>query len=127
MKRIEILRTNSERSEEFRYPRQLSGDQMAQTKEEMIQARLHMAMLEDEKQKWNKGWKERIQPHREKYSEALALVRSGVEEVIETVYLMADHDAGIMEYFNEEGELVFQRALFPAERQTRLQIAANDE
>lgn len=118
--RLEMLKTNAERSEEFTYPKHLNKEEMTAVKNEVVKGNIEMAKLKEEKQHFMDTWKEKKKPVEKKLNEDLSVARTHVEEVTEVVYLMADQEEGIMEYYNADGVCVFMRPLQVDERQFRI-------
>lgn len=54
-------------------------------------------------------------------------VRDQAEEVIETVYLIADQEEGVMGYYDKSGTLISTRKLMPSERNLRIGFKAVNE
>lgn len=118
--RLEILKTNAERSELFTYPKNLSPEEMEIVKSNIVKSNIELAKLKEEKDAFNEIWKVKKKPVDQALKENLQIARTHVQEVEETVYLMADQDEGVMEYYNEAGVRVFVRPLNRDERQMRI-------
>lgn len=118
--RLEVLKTNCESSELYTYAKRLDAEEKSIAEREIIQAAKEIARLDEARKRFNQEHKELKKPWADQYKMNLALVRTGVKEVTETVYLMADHDDGTMNYYNSDGECVFSRPLYANEHQLRI-------
>jgi hypothetical protein len=58
-----------------------------------------------------------VKPLKELNKEILRKVRTGVEDVVEDVYLVKDLEEEKMGYYSKDGKLVFERSLKPEEKQ----------
>jgi len=72
------------------------------------------------KKEFNTTHKAKVKPLKQSFATTLNKLRNKVDEVEEEVYLLADVDAGMMGYYNAEGNLVHVRVLKPEERQHRI-------
>lgn len=124
--RIRTLKDNAEATEEFTYPRALSQEELSKIKDESIQNFIKLEKLEEVKKEFMSDHKAQVDPIKLENKEKLKMLRSKVEEVTEEVFLLADHDKGMMGYYNADGVLVHQRSLMPNERQIRLGVEKNN-
>ncbi len=79
-----------------------------------------MVKLEEGKKTFMETFRPQTKPLKVEMSKQMVMIRSRVEEITETVYHIADQEEGMMGYYNEDGELVYQRPLFQTEKQFRI-------
>lgn len=118
--RLQVLRDNAEKSEQFRYPKQLSEEELTNLKHNLSQQYIELDKHEEAKKEYMADFKAKTDPIKKQVKFELAQVRTGVLEVEEEVFLVADHDDQLMRYYNAEGDCVYKRALMPQERQMRI-------
>jgi vacuolar-type H+-ATPase subunit I/STV1 len=119
--RIQMLKDNAERTEEFQYPRELTPDEISELKDELSSESITLSKLEEKKKEAMNEFKAEIKPVKAEVQRILQLLRTRSEEVEEKVYLLADLEEGMMGYYNSKGELVHSRLLRQNEKQYRIQ------
>jgi len=118
--RIQMLKDNAERTEEFQYPRELTPDEILELKDELSSESITLSKLEEKKKESMAEFKAEIKPVKAEEQRILQLLRTRSEEVEEKVYLLADQEEGMMCYYNSKGELVHSRLLRQNEKQLRM-------
>jgi len=118
--RIQMLKDNAERTEEFQYPRELTPDEILELKDELSSESITLSKLEEKKKESMAEFKAEIKPVKAEVQRILQLLRTRSEEVEEKVYLLADQEEGMMCYYNSKGELVHSRLLRQNEKQLRM-------
>lgn len=118
--RLEILKSNAEKAELFTYPKQLNDDELRQAKNEVVNSSIQLAKLKEEKDAFNEVHKQKVKPIKSTLDQNLNITRTRVQEVEETVYLMADQEEGMMGYYNAQGFLIHSRPLLQEEKQFRI-------
>jgi hypothetical protein len=117
VERKKYLRDSARESKEFTYPRALSAEEISILKDQFFQKRVAMAKLEDDKKEFMAEWKSKMKPFQLEVKNQMSKLRSGVEEMNEMVFLLPEHDEGMIGYYSAEGVLVYQRPLMPEEKQ----------
>src|SRR5690606_14221560 len=120
LERIKIIKDNAEKSEELTYPKSLDEKQLTILKSDYTKEAIQLAKEEEVKKEFLSEFKAKVSPMKLKLNELMGMIRTKVEEVTETVYLIADHEDDMMGYYNEDGLLVSSRPLRPEERQFRI-------
>lgn len=118
--RVQILRDSADKKETFTYPKTLGAEEVTQLKDEYTKNAISFAKKEEAKKDFMDAWKGEVKPLKLEMTNQMSKIRNRVEEVTEDVYFISDQDAGEMGYYNADGVLVYQRPLFPEERQIRL-------
>lgn len=128
--RINILRNNADKIEQTDYEKELTEEELIAKREEFVDNSIDVSKLEDELAEKKKEYKNKIEP--------IKLVNRSLQKEIKTkkrwvkgqLFYMADHVNGMMETWDETGELVSSRRLRPDEKQVRMQVvlpkAANE-
>ncbi|AGO49152.1 hypothetical protein Phi39:1_gp37 [Cellulophaga phage phi39:1] len=115
--RKEILKQNAVKTENFTYPKALDELEISNLKSEMTKNYISLAKHDEAKKEFMVDHKANIKPLQSAVNIQMAKIRTQIEEVTEEVFLLADHEAGLMGYYNATGKLVYSRPLMPEERQ----------
>lgn len=119
-KRMEALRDSAEKIETFTYPKALTTEEITKIREDYTQNAIKKAKLDEAKKDFMDNYKTEAKPIANEMKEQMQMIRNKVKEITEQVYHIADQEEGMMGYYNERGELVYQRPLMPEEKQLRL-------
>jgi hypothetical protein len=115
--RLQQLIDVADKVEKFNYPRELSQGELEELKNELAQNHITIdnqdQVLKSQKEAYNAS----VKPLRELNKDILRKVKTGVEDVIENVYLLKDLEEEKMGYYSKDGKLVFERSLKPEEKQ----------
>lgn len=120
--RLQILKDNCEKSENFTYSKPLTPEELSVAKDTYSQNAIKLNALNSELDDVKKEFKEKMKPIEIEQSKTLEIIKHQAEVVNEEVFLMANHEAGDMEYYNSSGDMVYTRKLMPQERQTRMTV-----
>lgn len=120
--RLQILRNNADKIDNTTYEKELTDEELDAKREEFVDNSIAVSKLEDELAEKKKEFKNKIEP--------LKLVNRGLQHEVKTkkkevrgqLFHMADHVNGMMETWDESGELVSSRRLRPDEKQVRMQV-----
>ncbi|TSE11265.1 hypothetical protein [Aquimarina algiphila] len=115
-----MLRDNALTNEEHTYSISLSEEELLELKEQHAQNSIKLAVLEEKRKKFTEELNSEKKPISDETKEQLALLRTGVKEVTEPLYLIDYQEEGQMAYFNGKGVLIRQRPLRQNERQLHL-------
>lgn len=118
--RRRILQDNADKVEQGSYFKVLDEEETLVLREELAEVSIKQRQLEQEKKDLIDEWKERHEPVKRRKLELIDNLRSGQEEMEGTLYLVADHDAGDMLYYDSEGVLIKSRRLRPDEKQIKI-------
>lgn len=118
--RLTILRDSADKKETFTYPKSLDDDELKILKDEFTQNAIKLAKHDEAKKEFMEDLKALVKPLKIEMDSQMRKIRSKVLEVTEDVYLISDQDAGMMGYYNQNGELVYQRSLMQDEKQLRI-------
>ncbi|AMD85099.1 hypothetical protein SAMN05444369_101311 [Capnocytophaga haemolytica] len=120
--RVRLLRDNAVKMEELSYPKTLSSEQLSEMKDELAKQDISLQKLEDEKKEVTADYAQRIKVAKAERNVVLHSIRTGVQEVTETVYLIDDQDERKMYVYNEDGDLISSRPLKQEERQMTIKL-----
>lgn len=95
----------------------LETDSLEEIKESYIEKSKQLKQLLDEKALSMNSFKERINPLQKEVNEAIDLLKDGYMETNAMCFLIPNIEENIMEYYLEDGTLVFSRPLRPDEKQ----------
>jgi hypothetical protein len=118
--RIQMLRDNAEKTERFDYMRDFDDDELANKKDEFAQKNIELRKIEDEFQLVKDDFKTKMKPVKEECYSLLDQIRNKGQFVTEDVYLLANQEDGLMEYYNSDGQVVHTRKLNKDEKQMRV-------
>lgn len=128
--RLQALRDNCDEQEETTYYRDLTSDELDIKREHLTKNLIDISKEDDILDIAKTHYKAITKPLKEENGFLLEEIKTRKAEVTGTLFHMADHDAGVMETFNELGEFISSRRLKPNERQRRMKVippAANDQ
>lgn len=122
--RIKLLRDNCDSHEETTYYKDLTPEELEFKREAFVENASKLNQMEEELSDIKKDFKQRIDPIKEENKALLVEVRTRKARVTGQLFHMANHEDGMMETYDENGDLVSTRRLRPDEKQGRLFIAA---
>jgi hypothetical protein len=123
--RIQALRDNAERVEDFSYFREYEPEELDVLKDEYFQDAGELQNHENILKAAKDEFKTNAGPIKEKMKESFNGIRNKGRTVTEKVFLLADHESSMMEYYNEAGELIHGRRLLADEKQLRIPMTKN--
>jgi hypothetical protein len=121
--RIQVLRDNAEKSEDFSYFREYEPEELDVLKDQYFQ---DASELQKHEEKYNASkleFKLNADPIKSKMKETFTGIRIKGRTVTEQVYLLAHHESNIMEYYNEAGLMIHSRRMLPDEKQLRIKMS----
>lgn len=117
--RFQMLKDNCEKSEETTYARDLTTEELDVKREQLAQNLIDIDIQEDELDKIKAEYKGKINPLKADVKILIGCVRSRKEDVKGVLFHMANHEEGMMEVYDESGELISSRRLRPDEKQLK--------
>jgi hypothetical protein len=115
--RIQLLQENAAKVENTTYQKALTTDQLAIKREDLADNCIKVNSLEDELKVEKDRFKIQIDPLKKKNVVLLTEIKTRQTTVEGTIYHIADYGAGMMETFDANGELLWDRKLRPDEKQ----------
>lgn len=124
---ISALANNAHSVEEnYQYTKNYTPEELLDMKEELSVVTINLSELSEEKKQVVAEIKEKMKPIQAKQDELLTGIKYKSRLVKERVYLIPDFERRMMDYVNEEGEVVSSRRLTKDENQFRLPLASNE-
>ncbi len=124
-RRLQLLIDNCDDREKTSYMKDLTQDDIDVKNETISSNCIKVFRLEEELKEIKDSFKDRINPLKEETREFCKQVETRKEQVDGMLFHFADHEASIMNTYDERGEFVSSRRLRPEEKQARLFVAHN--
>ncbi|MBS1915698.1 MAG: hypothetical protein JST87_05435 [Bacteroidetes bacterium] len=118
--RKRILEENCDSREATKYLKQLTPDELDQRREQVTDNAIQLGELEEEKKEAMAEFKSKIDPLVKQNKFILREIKTRQSEVSGILYHMANHEEGMMETYDESGEMIASRRLRPEEKQQKL-------
>lgn len=122
-KRQQVLADNCDGYETTSYLKDLTDEELDIKRETLTANCIKVFHLEEELKAIKDDFKKRINPLREETRELCEQVETRKEQVNGILFHFADHEASVMNTYDEKGEFVSSRRLKPEEKQARLFVA----
>ena len=115
--RKQILKDNCDKVEEVTYSRSLTPEEMAKQREQLTNASIKLAELEEQKQDADDDFKYRMKPYKREVDAAIKTLRDKSVSVTEECYKFLDEETKMIGYYNANGDLINSRPAFLEELQ----------
>lgn len=112
-----LLEQNCDKTEQTKYLKPLSIDEMDIRREQLTENAIKLSEIEDEKKEITKEFKDKTEPLVSANKILLQELKTRQTQVDGVLYYMADHENGMMEVYDENGEMISSRRLRPDEKQ----------
>lgn len=119
-RRLQMLRDHADKTEETKYYKDLSQEELDIKRERLTDNLIKVSDLEDDLNVIKENFKEKMDPLKRETKELLGQVKTGKEQVEGTLFHIADHQNSVMETWDENGDFVSSRRLRPDEKQPKL-------
>lgn len=120
--RASFLEDNCDDVEEVTYSRAFEPEELALKREQLTDASIKIADIEEEKKEVMDGFKERLKPLQEQKADAIKALRDKSQTVTEKCYKFLDEETKMVGFYNKEGNLVSSRPAFQKELQKTIQM-----
>lgn len=109
------------------YQKPLSEEEVSKLEKDYIQSSVKHAKLVDDFNKIKEEFKNKMKPVEMAQKEQLKVLKTKTVEVEGTLYKIDDQESKMMMFYDEDGNLIFQRPLMASERQLSInrQLAEN--
>lgn len=118
--RLTVLLGEAITTEEQVYMKPLSADELSIKKDELANAAILKAVIEDELAEIKSQYKDKIEPLRNIVSESILAIKNKAVEVKGTVYKLADYENQLIHIVDPLGNVLSSRRMLPEERQFRI-------
>lgn len=120
--RASFLEDNCDAVEEVTYSLAFEPEELALKREQLTDASIKIADIEEEKKEVMDGFKERLKPLQERKADAIKALRDKSQTVTEKCYKFLDEETKMVGFYNKEGNLVSSRPAFQRELQKTIQM-----
>lgn len=121
--RLRLLIDNSDDREETNYMKDLTQEELDVKRETLTTNYIKLNDLDEELTKIKGEFKLQTEPLKQENKVLLGQVKTRKEEMKGLLFHFADHEEGMMNTYDDLGELVSSRRLLPKEKQGKLFIA----
>ncbi len=121
--RLVILQQNADKIEPTTYQKPLTDEELRERKDNLTDNSIKLGDLEEQKQEAVKDFKAQIDPLKDANKQLLQELRTKQAKVEGTLYHIANHDESMMGTYDQEGNMISSRRLFPNEKQGRMQLS----
>lgn len=118
--RLKALKANADKMEELTYTKPLTQEELDEYRENYSDKSIEFSKLDDEKKVTVSSINDQVKPVKKDLDLLLRIIKTKAIEITDETYLFADHETGMMEYFDGNGEMVYARRLRPEEKQTTI-------
>lgn len=116
IERKRVLDDNSDKIQDGEYFKALTDEELRALRETFTEKAIELSKHKEELKKVQADFKAKIMPVENIMAGLLSSIRSRGNTIQWTLYYMANHDEGMMEVYNVDGELVESRRLRPDEK-----------
>lgn len=121
--RAGFLEDNCDAVENVTYSRAFAPEELALAREQLTDASIKIADIEEEKKEVMDGFKKSLEPLNQQKAEAIKALRDKSRTVTEKCYKFIDEETKMVGFYNKEGNLVSSRPAFQKELQKTIQMA----
>lgn len=119
--RLKVLRDNADFTEDhFSYTKTLTDEELREYERNLGKSVISLDHLEQRKRDFMDELKEEMKPLKNELKELTGIIRRKAIDKTETVYCIKDWESMKVLYYNAAGDLIIQRNMSPAERQTSM-------
>lgn len=115
--RRELLHASADKVEEGSYYKPLTEDELNAAKDDLTDAVIETNRLMEEKAELAKALNEQIKTKKVETKNLLTMIKTRQVEKVGVTYEMHNHTTGMLECYDEDGDLLYTRRLKPDERQ----------
>lgn len=108
--RISTLTDSCDAMERISYDKKLTPAERDELKHILSEDLIALNRLDEENAEFKATMKARMTPHKEAVKETTATLRRGATSVEERCFKLIDPSQKLVGYYNDEGELVYERA-----------------
>ena len=120
--RASFLEDNCDAVEEVTYSLAFEPEELALKREQLTDASIKIADIEEEKKEVMDGFKKRQKPLQEQKADAIKALRDKSQTVTKKCYKFLDEETKMVGFYNKEGNLISSRPAFQRELQKTIQM-----
>lgn len=118
-----VLESEALSVEELGYTKRLSEEELQIKREDLANAAIKKAMIEDEFAEIKAQFKDRLEPVNITLKESIEAVKNRSVSIMGKVYKLADYENQMIHVVDPVGNVISSRRMLPEERQFRIQTA----
>lgn len=118
--RLRLLKDNADKVEETKYYKDLTSDELDQKRETLVDNLIKLSNLQEQLEGYKESYRGQMKPISDENKTLQMQVKTRKQEIEGHLFHMANHEEGIMETYDESGDLVATRRLRPEEKQPKL-------
>lgn len=115
--RLSLMQENAAKIENTNYQKTLTPEELAERREDLADNCIKLNKFEDELKEVKDDFKLKMDPLKQTNKRLLTEIKTKQTDVDGTLFHMANHDDGMMEIYDQDGDLVSSRRLRPEEKQ----------
>ena len=115
--RLHLLNDNCKEVQTQPIRKEFSADEIRVFKEDQVKLAMFLDVEDTKKQEFLKEHNAKVKEPKAEHKELINYIRKGFVDKEMTVYVFDNHDDGIMEFYDENGDCVYERPMYPNERQ----------
>lgn len=115
-----LLQQNADSIQETEYFKPLTRDDLDIKRETLTENAIKLSEFEDEKKEAMQEFKLKMDPLSKENKQLLTEIKTRQAKVFGALYHMANHEEGMMETYDENGELTMSRRLRPDEKRQNI-------
>lgn len=121
-KRVELMSSNACEVTKMNVPYEFTPDEMTDMRKVHTELVITLDEKGEKKKEYVKVFNAEIAPVKERAIKLRREIKAGRIDVEKTVYAFDNQHDNMMEYYDAEGNLVYERPLMPSEKQGRLRM-----
>jgi hypothetical protein len=121
--RVSVLKDNCDHAESTSYMKDLTQEELDVKRERHIDNCIDLSRMKDELKEIKDRFKESMSPLEDENKRLLIEVKTRKEEKKGWLFEFRDHEAGMVNVYDETGEFVNMRRMRPDEKQAKLFVA----
>jgi len=118
--RESMLEANCDQQDEMPIQKHFTPEEINEMRKQHVDNSIAIKRKMEEFKKFKAEIDAFIKPLAEENTYLLQNVRTGYVEVTKQVYIFGDHETGMMNYYDNAGELVYSRRMMPHEKQLKI-------
>jgi predicted transcriptional regulator len=118
--RLRLLKDNCVAVVKHQYSRRYTHAELVELRDRLSELVLRQDEIKRAQAEVTKEYKEQLRPIKDELGRVCCGLRDKARTVREECYVLSNHETGMAEYFNADGEMVFERPLDVSERQENL-------
>lgn len=124
--RRDFFDSYSTETKEQVYMKPLSREELEIKREELAQAAMQKALLDEQLTEYKKTHKASLEPHVKAFTERLKEIKNKSVQVTGMAYKIPDYDNQAIHILGEDGTVINTRPMLPEERQFTIQSQLKD-